>query len=317
MRIEYLREYVELCNQLNFNSTAESLHISQSALSKHIKALESDIGATLFERDKHHVWLTAEGEMFLSPAKNIVDLYSNAQIFFENERSNSERILIGGIIDSAGLYSWIAGICNELHRSHPNFKPHFIPTENTSPVVQVANGEVDCAIMHYNPHHYNECATEQLAACHLFDAPIMAVVDGHGPLAKKRMLTADDMQNSSIIHMVGARTNSGWDGIRKMLGVNGIKYTSRDVQVYSSFDIGGIKVESSILLLPEHEIDRHMLANPDIAVIPLDIEHATMSTDVVYRPNPSNRMLAKLIEHFRRTPYRRIDIPCHEFANTI
>ena len=48
MEVRYIREFVVLCECMNYSQAAEKLYISQSVLSKHIKALEKDIGAPLF-----------------------------------------------------------------------------------------------------------------------------------------------------------------------------------------------------------------------------------------------------------------------------
>ena len=57
MELAYYQEFIELSKQLNFRKTAESLCLSQSALSKHLKALEDHYGCTLLARSRHS-WST-------------------------------------------------------------------------------------------------------------------------------------------------------------------------------------------------------------------------------------------------------------------
>ncbi|MCD8316258.1 MAG: LysR family transcriptional regulator, partial [Eggerthellaceae bacterium] len=64
VRLSYFEEFIELCNTLNFNAAAKALSMSQSSLTKHIQALENDLSVKLFERDKHSVTLTSQGEVF-------------------------------------------------------------------------------------------------------------------------------------------------------------------------------------------------------------------------------------------------------------
>lgn len=78
MRIEYLREYIELANDLSFNRTARKLNMSQSSLSMHIIALERDLGTHLVNRGTPNA-LTAQGKAFLEYATSIVSMYDEAK----------------------------------------------------------------------------------------------------------------------------------------------------------------------------------------------------------------------------------------------
>lgn len=62
MRLEDFVCFEAVKRYLNFTEAAEHLFISQSALSKKIKALEDDLGAVLFERKHSTIKLTPVGE---------------------------------------------------------------------------------------------------------------------------------------------------------------------------------------------------------------------------------------------------------------
>ena len=61
MHIEYLREYIELAQCLNFTEAARRSCITQSALSKHLVSIEKEFGTELVARDRHSVELTQAG----------------------------------------------------------------------------------------------------------------------------------------------------------------------------------------------------------------------------------------------------------------
>lgn len=67
-----MRYFVAVADTLNFTRAAESMYVSQSALSKQISELEQEMGVTLFERDKRNVALTQAGRILLPEAKNIL-----------------------------------------------------------------------------------------------------------------------------------------------------------------------------------------------------------------------------------------------------
>ena len=72
MNTEYLKEFVALAETKNFWEASERLYMNQSTLSKHIKALEDELGVTLFTRTTRRVDLTAYGQTYLPYAKSIV-----------------------------------------------------------------------------------------------------------------------------------------------------------------------------------------------------------------------------------------------------
>lgn len=73
-----MREFLCLAAQLNFTKAAGELFISQPVLSRHIAALEKDLGIQLFVRDKQSVKLTVMGEMIRSELAAVVARYDEA-----------------------------------------------------------------------------------------------------------------------------------------------------------------------------------------------------------------------------------------------
>ena len=55
MDISYFNEFVVLAETRNFWAASERLFIGQSSLSKHIKAMEKELGAPLFARTSRRV----------------------------------------------------------------------------------------------------------------------------------------------------------------------------------------------------------------------------------------------------------------------
>ena len=75
MKIEYLRETIILAEYLNFTMAAEHLFITQPVLSRHIDALETEIGVKIFRRSTHSVRLTEAGTYFLERIQSILAEY--------------------------------------------------------------------------------------------------------------------------------------------------------------------------------------------------------------------------------------------------
>lgn len=74
MDISRFGEFAILAQSRTFLDAAELLFMSQSTLSKHIMAMEHELGCKLIDRSKRHVTLTAQGEALLPYAQKIATL---------------------------------------------------------------------------------------------------------------------------------------------------------------------------------------------------------------------------------------------------
>lgn len=68
-----IRTFAAVAAQGSFRKASEQLHLSQPALSTHIRDLEEALGIPLFHRTTRSVRLTAEGERFLVRARRALD----------------------------------------------------------------------------------------------------------------------------------------------------------------------------------------------------------------------------------------------------
>ena len=65
VELRHLRAFVAVAGSRSFTRAAERLFITQPALTRTIRQLESLLGAALIDRDTHPVSLTPAGEEFL------------------------------------------------------------------------------------------------------------------------------------------------------------------------------------------------------------------------------------------------------------
>ncbi|WP_217474226.1 LysR family transcriptional regulator [Stutzerimonas stutzeri] len=79
MTVKQLRAFLAVAQTLSFAQACERLHLSQSALSLTIKALEDGLGGRLFSRTTRAVSLTPEGEALLPLARRLLADWDNAE----------------------------------------------------------------------------------------------------------------------------------------------------------------------------------------------------------------------------------------------
>lgn len=98
MEINYIREFVVLAEVGNYMEASARLFISQSALSKHIMAIEKELGVPLFDRTTRKVILNRYGITFLEYAKEISRLQYEYTCALTSEKEIKEhKICIGSI----------------------------------------------------------------------------------------------------------------------------------------------------------------------------------------------------------------------------
>jgi DNA-binding transcriptional LysR family regulator len=79
MDLNQLRSFVTVARFAHLTRAAEALHLSQPAISGHIKALEERFGISLFERTSSGMDLTPSGRQLLSEAEQIIGAVQHLQ----------------------------------------------------------------------------------------------------------------------------------------------------------------------------------------------------------------------------------------------
>src|SRR6201991_4033525 len=72
MQFQQLHYVVAVAETRHFTRAAERVHVSQPSLSQQIRALENELGTTLFSRARGNVALTEAGEALLPLARRIL-----------------------------------------------------------------------------------------------------------------------------------------------------------------------------------------------------------------------------------------------------
>lgn len=76
MRVEQLQDLIEIIHTGSIRTAANNLHITQQSLSASVKALEKELGLTLFERSAQGVALTVDGQNLLPHFQNLLHEYA-------------------------------------------------------------------------------------------------------------------------------------------------------------------------------------------------------------------------------------------------
>ena len=146
LTFKQLRYLEALARHSHFGRAAEACAISQPALSQQIKALEQELGADLFERDRHQVRLTSFGEEIATRARDILRALDELEGYAHASRDGQVTRLRIGVIPTVAPYL-LPSLIGDLTRLHGGLDLNVRETLTPKLVQELNEGRLDMAIL--------------------------------------------------------------------------------------------------------------------------------------------------------------------------
>jgi DNA-binding transcriptional LysR family regulator len=141
-----LRAFEGVAKHLSFTAAANALLISQSALSRHVIALERLIGAQLFERRPHALVLTKAGQLLLPAVMKSFDRLEYALEDIRNDGASSVRTLRVQMPPSFAVHLAVP-ILRDFRRAAAEVEIDLVSPYGVGP----PPGDVDVAVVYSKP----------------------------------------------------------------------------------------------------------------------------------------------------------------------
>ncbi|MEU5692103.1 LysR family transcriptional regulator [Actinosynnema sp. NPDC020468] len=141
--LEHLRTLVAIAECGGFGKAAAVRHISQPALSQHVRLLERGLKRKLFERDGRNMRFTHEGERVLAEARRIIEVHDSS--LRRLEAKPSRTIVVGSTEHSAGQI--LPELIRALQSAFPDCTTRFEIGRSTQLAEAVGKGVVDFAFV--------------------------------------------------------------------------------------------------------------------------------------------------------------------------
>lgn len=154
MELRVLKYFVKIAEEENMTKAAQKLHVSQPALSKQIKELETEVGHVLFIRSKQRMILTEKGMLLKKRAENILSMVDKTL-----EEINNDELLMGNIYIGTGPtdnLNQIMKIIKDFRINYPMVKFHIKSGDKYSLLEGIENGLLDFGIFirEYDKRYY-------------------------------------------------------------------------------------------------------------------------------------------------------------------
>lgn len=297
MNLNQLEYFVSAAENLNFTKAARECFISQTAITQQMQSLEKTLGVSLFTRDKHHIELTAAGQVYLKEAKVILRRSDEAMRLARMASQGTDGEMTIGFISGFGqsdCYEMLRG----FHDVFPNIKLKFVRNTMSGLMELIQRNECDL-VFSVQPHLRDDADVNRL---YIKSYPLFVAMSNNHPLAQKPELACKELEHESFIIMQPAARSR--DEMEEMLWVyerGGFLPQVVAVETEPETILLMVALEMGISLLPEY-IVRPYSKNEELAIIPVMKDDGTAETlnfEMVWSKDNANPSVEKLLEWWR------------------
>ena len=196
MELRTLHYFLTVAREQSISAAAESLHLSQPALSTQLKALEEELGKQLLIRGtkgSRKVILTEEGMILRKRAEEILSLVQKA----EEEITRPDETIVGDVVIGAGetdTVRLLAQTAQKLKGQYPGIHYH-ISSGNAEYVLEYLDkGLIDFGLLFREPDR-KKYEVLPLPAADTWGV----LMRRDAPLARKEVITPEDLWDLQLI----------------------------------------------------------------------------------------------------------------------
>ncbi|MGL6160686.1 LysR substrate-binding domain-containing protein [Microbulbifer sp.] len=268
----------------SFSAAAEELCLSQSAVSRQIKCLESQLEHELFVRERKTVRITEAGERYAKTVREALLLIANASI---NLRASPEKSTLNlAVLPSLGGNWLVPRLCGFLEQN-PDIKINL--STYTEPF-DFHKESIDAAI-HFGSDHWDNAETRFLAKEKL--VPVCS----EGFLEKYPLDSPEAVLDVPLLHLT--TRPDAWE---RWFRSQGIAFDFLTGMMIDQFDaaIKAAQCGMGLALIPEILLSRNLA--DDSLVAPLDIPVESEGAYYLVWPNDTEYLpaLSRFYDYLNR-----------------
>lgn len=192
MELRQLRYFMAVADELSFVRAAKRVGISQPPLSRQIANLEIEIGARLFDRNKHGVKLTEAGVALRQELRLVLPRFDNAINTARRAAKGQVGTLSLGFGGSA-VYTFTPSLLRQFRKRFPGVELSLQNIPVTSQLDALLDNRIDIGFLLY-PVDHDAIATKIL----LHDRLNVALPAGH-PLTRRRDISVQELADSQFV----------------------------------------------------------------------------------------------------------------------
>ena len=226
LNCDYLVEFAVAAREGSLTKAAEKLSISQSCLSRHIKALETELQLQLVERSFDGIKLTANGRRIFNRAADMLEIAKDVE-YCAHVQQAEVPIAIGGLED----YPSRAHLLYEKYRAITGRDRAVLRMLSHSELAGMSAAQAlrEGLISGYVTYPTDSELHDLDGAyrtSELFHPQMMAIMEEHHPLAAKERLAVHDLDGQIIFRAESSvmRASTNWNDTKEIFRKHGVDY---------------------------------------------------------------------------------------------
>lgn len=196
MNLSYFKEFLILAKTKNYWEASERLFLNQSTLSKHIKAMEKELGVPLFDRTTRKVTLTEFGQTLLPYAQSIVSLQSEYTTALTQKQNENQKLVTIGSISSLKRYH-VTDLITDYQMQYPDYNVHIMENDTQHLKQMLLSHKCELAFLR------EASSTRSVSADGITRIPyacdhMVAVVSDQHPLSGRKSISIKDLAGEKL-----------------------------------------------------------------------------------------------------------------------
>jgi DNA-binding transcriptional LysR family regulator len=195
VELRHLEYFVAVAEELSFTRASRRLHVVQSGVSSAIQGLERELGAALFDRDRHRVTLTEAGQALLPEARATLAAAQAATDAVAEATAGLRGTLFVGTMISTGSVD-VPALLARFHEQHPGVlvRLRAMPGGSADLAREVASGGLDLALLSLPGDPPAGLAVRQLA-----HEPMALICAPNHPLAGRGTVPLGELAGETFV----------------------------------------------------------------------------------------------------------------------
>ena len=190
--IERLRVFHAVARLESFTKAADFLHLTQSGVSQHVKAMEREFDVQFFERMGKKVALTEAGEILYEAAREVIGSVASAEQQIQELAGLARGRLRVGASFPVGLYV-LPRVLAAYRTQHPAIEVTLAIATTASIEAKVLDNKVDFGLVSAEVHH-----PKLLSFAFMSDELVVIIPPGH-QWANRRNIKAQELADETFI----------------------------------------------------------------------------------------------------------------------
>jgi len=283
-----IRSFLTVAQEGNLHRAAARLHISQSALSRQMQALELELGGRLLERMATGVRLTAGGQALAERIGAVLSSYDLAVSDTRRAlRGETDQVRIAYLPDVAQQY--LRGPLREVRRSHPETVLKLVGLSPGEQISALRAGEIDIGITNESGELLaGEFYTRKLAEMGSYIA-----LPEHHRLATQDRVRLSDLKGEFFVSSDSQQVpglDRQVEAYCKKYGKFRPKFHGLAQRIAHAFEL--IANENAVLILPAFATHH---SPPGVVILPLVDAEVTWNILVMWRRGRAGGALKALL----------------------